>query len=52
VRIFIFIGQVLVETLREQPYKAPVNKHLLASIIEWGFGIYKCEGSLGLAVSA
>ena len=39
VRICIYIGQVLVESLREQPYQAPVSKHFLVSAIVWGFGV-------------
>ena len=31
VNICTCIGQVLIETLRRQPYQAPVSKHFLAS---------------------
>ena len=47
----IYIGQVLVEFLREQLYQAPVSKHFLASAIVSGFGVSMCDGSLGGAVS-
>jgi hypothetical protein len=37
--IYIYIGQVLVEPLRKQPYQVPVNKCFLASAIVWGFSV-------------
>jgi hypothetical protein len=35
----ICIGQVLVGTLREHPYQAPVSKHFLVSAVVWGFRV-------------
>ena len=51
VSMFIYISQVLVEPLREQPYQAPISKHFLVSAIVWGFGVCRWDGSLGGAVS-
>jgi hypothetical protein len=48
--IHIQIFQALVEPLRGQLYQAPVNKHLLASTIEFGFVDYIWDGSPGGAV--
>ena len=39
VSICVCISQVLVESLREQPYQAPVGKRFLASEIVSGFGV-------------
>ena len=51
VSICISIGQVLVESLREQPYQARVSKHFLALAIVSGFGVYRWDGSLGGVIS-
>jgi hypothetical protein len=51
VSIFLCIGQVQLELLREQPYQAPVRKSFLASAIVSGFAVYRWDGSLGGAVS-
>jgi hypothetical protein len=43
----ICIGQALAEPLREQPDQAPVSKCFLTSAVVSGFGVCKCDGSLG-----
>ena len=40
VSICICIGQVLIETLKKQPYQSPVSKNFLASAIVSEFGVY------------
>jgi len=51
VYILICIGSALAEPLRGQLYQAPVSMHFLASAIMSGFGVCRCDGSLGRAVS-
>ena len=50
--IRISIAEVLAEPLRRQLYQTTVRKHILASAIVSGFGVYRWDGSLGGAVSA
>jgi hypothetical protein len=46
VRVWICIGQMLVEPLREQPFQVPVSKYFLASAIVWGLDVCRWNGSL------
>ena len=50
VSIHIYIGQVLVELFRQEPFQAPFRKCFLASVIVSRFGVCKCDGSLCEAV--
>jgi hypothetical protein len=50
--ICICFGQVLVQPLRKQSYKAPVSKHFLASAIMSEFGVCRWDVSIGGTVSA
>jgi hypothetical protein len=49
-RIHICICKVLTEPLRKHSYQSPFSKHLLESIIIFGFGGYIWDGTPGEAV--